>query len=204
MVKMILALLDDNGALRWSVGVDSTAVRARQAAAGAGKRPVPGEPDDHALGRSRGGWTTKTHLAADTSQSLLSLIATVGPRGDSLQFQPVLQRIKVPRLGRGRPRARLDRVLADKAYPSRANRACLRKRGIRAGIPEKKDQHRNRTAEGRAGGRPPAFDREAHKGRNTVERTIGRLKCYRAVSTRYDKHEATIQVAVLRDRTPHS
>ncbi|GAB3652416.1 hypothetical protein [Glycomyces tarimensis] len=58
------------------------------------------------------------------------------------------------------------------------------------------------------GGRPPAFGTEAYKECNTVERTIGRLKRYRAVSTRFDKlavrYEATIQVAILLDRTPHS
>lgn len=75
-------------------------------------------------------------------------------------------------------------------------------------IPEKKDQRRNRIAKGRSGGRPPAFDREAYKERNTVERTIGRLKRYRGVSTRFDKlavrYEATIQVAILIDRTSRS
>jgi transposase len=99
-------------------------------------------------------------------------------------------------------------VLADKAYASRSNRAYLRRRRITAVIPEKKDQRRNRIAKGRSGGRPPAFDIEAYEERNTVERTIGRLKRYRAVSTRYDKlavrYEATIHVAILLDRTPHS
>jgi hypothetical protein len=65
MIKMILALLDERGLLTWIVSVDSTTVRAHQSAAGAGSRAVPGEPADHALGRSRGGWTTKLHLTAD-------------------------------------------------------------------------------------------------------------------------------------------
>jgi transposase len=208
MVKMILALLDRTGALTWTVSVDSTTVRAHQAAAGAGNRPVEGEPDDHALGRSRGGWSTKLHLGVDASQTVLSLTLTAGQCGDSPQFQPVLERIKVPRLGPGRPRTRPLRVLADKAYPSRSNRAYLRRRGIQAVIPEKKDQRRNRIAKGRSGGRPPAFDAEVYKERNTIERAIGRLKRYRAVSTRFDKlavrYEATVQVAILLDRTPHS
>lgn len=75
-------------------------VDAHQSASGAGPRPVQGEPADHALGRSRGGWTTKIHLAADASQTVLSVVLTAGQRGDAPQFQPVLERIKVPRSGR--------------------------------------------------------------------------------------------------------
>jgi Transposase DDE domain len=110
------------------------------------------EPADHALGRSRGGWTTKLHLATEQRQRLLSLVVTAGQRGDSPQFQVVLGRIRVARAA-GRPRTRPNRVLADKAYGSRANRGYLRRRGIRCTIPEKTDQARHRKAKGHAGGR---------------------------------------------------
>jgi hypothetical protein len=70
----------------------------------------------------------------------MSLVITAGQRGDSPRFQVVLGRIRVPRLGPGRPRTRPDKARADKAYGSRANRAYLRKRGIRCTIPEKRDQ----------------------------------------------------------------
>ncbi|WP_435835478.1 transposase [Streptomyces avermitilis] len=77
------------------------------------------EPADHGLGRSRGGLTTKVHLAVEQGQKPLSVLITAGQRGDSPQFEPVLEAIRVPRLGAGRPRSRPDRVRADKAYDSR-------------------------------------------------------------------------------------
>ncbi|GAA2678539.1 hypothetical protein Apa02nite_024120 [Actinoplanes palleronii] len=95
------------------------------------------EPADHALGRSRGGLTTKLHLGCEQGQKPLSIVLTAGQRGDNPQFIAVVDGIRVPRLGGGRPRTRPDRVLADKAYTSRKTRRYLRRRGIKATIPSK-------------------------------------------------------------------
>ena len=92
--------------------------------------------------------------------------------------------------------------MADKAYSTRKIRITLRSRGIKTTIPEPANQIAGRLSRGSAGGRPPRFDKEIYKDRNTVERAINRLRGYRAVATRYDKREfvykGTIDVASIR------
>jgi transposase len=117
----------------------------------------------------------------------LSLVTTPGQRADCTQFEPVMDDIRVPRLGLGRPRRLPDSVSADKAYSNRTTRAYLRRRGIRHVIPEKQDQAAGRRRRGSRGGRPPRFDKDRYTKRNTVEQAIGKLKQFRALATRYDK-----------------
>lgn len=141
------------------------------------------------LGRSRGGLTSKVHVSAERRCRPLSFVLTPGQAGDSPQFRAVLSRIKV-RLRVGRPRTRPGAVAADKAYSSRGNRSYLRRRRIKAVIPEKADQAANRRKRGSRGGRPVSHDPDLYKQRNTVERCINKIKEWRgwpSASTRHPK-----------------
>lgn len=138
----------------------------------------------------------------DASFHVLATVVTAGQRGDAPVFTEVMDRIRIPRPGGGRPRVRPDHVLADRAYSSRPIREYLRRRQIAHTIPEKRDQAGHRLRRGSAGGRPPGFDRELYKRRHKVECRIGLLKQARGVATRYDKlavrYEATVQLALIR------
>ena len=93
-------------------------------------------------------------------------------------------------------------MLGDKAYSSAAIRSRLRRRRIKATIPEPADQVKNRRRHGRRGGRPRGFDAAAYKQRNVVERAFCQLRQHRAVATRYDKRDfvwrGTVDVALIR------
>ena len=156
----------------------------------AGHQPCPGlyeEPFHHAIGRSRGGLSTKIHQLVDGRGRPLVVLVGPGQDHDSPVFPLLLEHLRVKRCGPGRPRTTPDAVLADKAYSSRAHRQLLRARGIKAVIPERSDQIRNRKRRGTRGGRPPAFDAKAYRGRNVVERSFNTVKQWRGLATRYDK-----------------
>ena len=77
---------------------------------------------------------------------------------------PLLNAIRVPRIGAGRPRTTPEAVLGDKAYSSKAIRTELRRRGIVSVIPEPRDQQAHRKRRGLDGGRPVSYDVEVSRG----------------------------------------
>jgi transposase len=157
----------------------------------------PDEPADHGLGRSRGGLSTKAHTLVDGQGRPLVIVVSPGQAGDSPCLPVLLQQLCVGRRGRGRARTRPILLRADKAYSSRAIRALLRRRGIKAVIPEPSDQTGHRKRRGSAGGRPVALDQQEYKGRNVIERSYCLIKQWRALATRYDKHARTYRGGIV-------
>ena len=154
-------------------------------------RIVPGEPPDHASGRSRGGLTTKVHALADLSCTPVQALLTAGRAGDNPMLAPLIDALDET----GHDRS--FRLLADKAYSHPSTRNYLREKQIKHTIPERRDQIAHRKNKGSRGGRPPGFDAEVHKQRNTVERSFNRIKQWRALVTRYDKYAVTHLGGVL-------
>ncbi|MEM6941508.1 MAG: IS5 family transposase [Pseudomonadota bacterium] len=142
------------------VSLDSSLVRAhQQAATGKGSKRR-----DQALGRSRGGLTTKIHLATDAVGRPLRVIMTPGQRGDA-PIAPALLHGLSP-----------QRVLADKANDSNALRALIASMQAEPVIPCNPTRKQL-----------IPYDFEAYMVRNTVERCFNKLKYFRRIATRFDR-----------------
>jgi transposase len=141
------------------VFIDSTVVRAPPHAAGA-----PREKGDQALGRSRGGLSTKIHALVEGLGIMTRFRWTPCQAGDHPQALPLLEGITPGWLA------------ADRAHDSGELLDALAARQIGAIIPPRK----NRSIQ-----RP--YDRHLYKSRNLVERFFCRIKQFRRIATRYDK-----------------
>ena len=108
---------------------------------------------------------------------MITFLVTPGQRHEATQFIPLMEQGAVNRDGPGRPKLRPVRVVGDKGYSSRKNRDYCRSKGMNYTIPRKSNEQRT-----------GPFDREVYRQRNTVERTINRLKQFRRIATRYEKH----------------
>ena len=152
--------------------VDGTVVRARQHAAGA-----VGRQEHEALGRSRGGFSTKVHVRVESGGKPMALVISRGERHESRYVDALLERGQVRRAGRCRPRVRPTQFVGNKGYSYPTVRRLLARRGIRAVIPRRRDQRPD-------DGRHRPFDRAAYRARSRVERLINRLKQSRATTGR--------------------
>jgi transposase len=166
--------------------IDGTGTRAARCAGGARRRnrrrprmdegleTEVEEPQDHALGYSRGGFSTKIHLLCDSQGTVVGIHVTPGQRHESKAFEPTMQRVYLPRR-RGRPRWP-RRLAGDKGYSYPRIWRWLRRRRIGRVIPTRKDQPRD-----------PNFDKEEYRKRNTIERVVGWSKECRRLLSRFEK-----------------
>ena len=106
----------------------------------------------------------------------MTVVLTPGQQHESTVFQRLLEQGAVRRPGVGRPRQRPHRVVGDKGYTGRHNRAYCRRRGIRYTIPHQRREPR----------RGP-FDRQLYRRRHRIENLIARCKQFRSLATRYNK-----------------
>jgi transposase len=141
--KILKAVAPGSGATGLVAVVDGTVARAHKHAGGAqekgavanykktrGHKRVCGEPADHGLGHSRGGWTTKAHVAVDGAGHLVSVVLTAGQAGENPRLFDLVEMAG----------ARVEQMVADRAYPHPSTRRWLRRKKIKATIPEKSDQ----------------------------------------------------------------
>jgi transposase len=113
----------------------------------------------------------------------LAVLVSEGAAYDGAYLHPLLGEVKIDQK-RGRPKTKPKEIVADKGYDAAALRSKLRKRGIRAMIPEKRiAQGRKR----RKKGPHYRFDKDTYKKRAVIEQSIGWLKEYRRIATRYEK-----------------
>lgn len=178
MAEALLTDLDEAGEVDWDLwNIDGTVIRASHAAAGARHDAVEkkvGEPPDHALGKSRGGFGTKIHLIADGRGVPLIAELMPGQQHESTRCEPLVQALLSNRPGV------LPKWLAgDKGYTARRIREWLMARKIEPVIARQKAE--------RVPGDENDFDRQTYRRRNVVERCIGWLKECRAMATRFEK-----------------
>ena len=166
LFEAVFAALAGSGAAEERVQMlDGTSIRAHQHAAGA-KGGSQGGQDGQALGRSRGGFSTKLHLRCDENGLPLAVVLTPGQTHEARAFDALVEGLA--------PGTRC--LIGDAGYDAGWIRQELLLRGVLPVIPPNPVRKE-----------PAPLDRELYRLRNRVERLVNRLKQFRAVATRYDK-----------------
>jgi len=129
-------------------------------------RHKKGTQEAEALGRSRGGFTTKLHARCDAKGRPLGFLLTPGQTHDTQGFAPLFRMIS----------DRIEAFLADKGYDADAIREEIAEADVEAVIPAKSNRRD-----------PIPHDKAKYKWRNQIERLFNKLKNWRRVATRYDK-----------------
>ena len=138
------------------------------------RRRGQGGEHSQAIGRSRGGRTTKIHALTDRFCRPLAFLLTGGQAADCKAGALLLERLPACRI-----------VLADKGYDSDAIRRQIEAAGAAPNIPPKINRRWK-----------PCFSPVLYRGRNAIERMFGRLKDFRRIATRYDRLATNYLAAV--------
>ncbi|MCK1326471.1 IS5 family transposase [Bradyrhizobium sp. 156] len=154
---------------RVALSIDSTSIKAHRSASG-GK----GGSGEQAIGRSRGGRTTKIHALSDPDCKPCAFHLTPGQAAD-IAAVPALLKLAPP----------MSSLIGDKGYDGDGFRVEIVNRGAKPVIPNKS----NRVT-------LHSFSKRLYKGRNVIERCFCRLKDFRRVATRYDKLARNFLAAV--------
>lgn len=142
------------------VFADGSYIRAHQHASGARKGA------ERAIGRSRGGPTTKIHMACDAHGNPIDFEITGGEVHDAKAAPEVIRKVD-----------KAENFIADKGYDSEEIRAQARSKGMNPVIPRKSNSKKPN----------PEFDSHLYKMRHLVENLFARLKHYRSIATRFEK-----------------
>ena len=162
------------------VGLDSTTVKVHPDGTGALTKRGP-----QAIGRSRGGLTTKIHMVAANARTAILFALSPGQDHDAPHGRRLLKKAGPPE------QLRLF-LVADRAYEGTPTRQLALALGYTPHIPPKANS-RN----------PWPYDPHIYKRRNEIERLFRRLKAYRRIFVRYDKLDITflafITLALIHD-----
>jgi transposase len=127
-----------------------------------------------AIGRSRGGRSTKIHAISDAKGRLLFILLTGGHAHDCPPAQRLIRRNKIAK-----------KLLGDKAYDSEKLRVWLKVRGTKPVVPNRSNRKQ-----------PFSFDRKSYKQRHRIENAFCRLKDFRRIATRYDRLARNFRASV--------
>ena len=153
-----------------SVFIDSTYVRRHQHASGAAAKKRT------SIGKSRGGPTTKIHIAVDRKGDLVKIGVSAGNVDDACFAEEFIEDIDA------------EEVIADKAYDSEYFRYECRSNGLKPVIPRRRTSKKPN----------PDFSKSKYRKRHLVENYIEKLKRYRGISSRYEKlHQSFFGLVIL-------
>ena len=142
------------------VFADGTYIRAHQHASGAR------HGEERAIGKSRGGPTTKIHMACDAHGNPIDFEVTGGEVHDAKAAPEIISKV-----------GEAENFIADKGYDSDEIRHQARVKGMNPVIPRKANSQKPN----------PEFDSHLYKMRHLVENLFARLKHFRSIATRFEK-----------------